>query len=89
MRVAVENGKHRSLAVWELDLNKQSDGFQCKIPKFFAGLTGSPSEVRKVIGMWAETGEKLDPFSNIITPAFAKLRMIDFVLSLKEKKGPP
>lgn len=88
VRIAVESGKHRPLAVWELDLNKQSNYFQCKTPKFFAGLTGNPSEVRKIIEIWTKTGEKRDPFSNvIITPAFAKPGMIDFVLNLKEEKG--
>lgn len=87
-RITIENGKRRPLAVWELNLNKRFDYFQSKTPKFFTGLTGDPNQVRKIVKMWFETGDKRDPFSHvIITPIFAKPNMIEITLNLKKEKG--
>ncbi|MDW8028413.1 MAG: N-acetyltransferase [Armatimonadota bacterium] len=49
VRIAIEDGKKRPLAVWELDLLKENFEGQSKQPTFFVTLTHEATEIRKIL----------------------------------------
>jgi len=69
-RVAIEEGRRRPLAIWEKPLSSSSrhvaDSFA-----FYLTLTNHASEIRQVIRLWNEGGDKRNPFARVIfTPLF-------------------
>lgn len=86
IRVAIEEGKRRPLAVWEkplLSAQKSSHSLQ-----FFLTLTYGPGGIRKVIRLWDESGDERNPFAHIVfTPLFSTPAAVALIHRLKEERG--
>jgi len=87
-RIAIENGKRRSLAIWEKSLSSvclKSRGPSTSL--FFLTLTHSSSEIRQVIRLWEEGGDARNPFAHVIfTPLFSQPSAIATIQQLKEER---
>ncbi len=83
VRARMETGKRRPLVVWEKRLTpKVSSG----CPLFFLSLTHSPSEIRRLIHLWDESGDGRDPFARVIfTPLFSSSSTLTLMRQLKEE----
>ena len=86
-RVAIEEGRRRPLAIWEKPLSSSSrhvaDSFA-----FYLTLTNHASEIRQVIRLWNEGGDKRNPFARVIfTPLFSRRSAINLVRRLKDELG--
>jgi queuine/archaeosine tRNA-ribosyltransferase len=87
-RVAIEEGKRRPLVVWEKPIH--SVGCQSIVPSptFFLTLTHTPWEIRKIIRLWNDSGDKRDPFSHVIfTPLFSKPAAITVIRQIKDERN--
>lgn len=86
-RVAIENGKCRPLAVWEKLLTQSSCPI-VDVPAFFLTLTHTPSEIRQVVRLWDESGDRRNPFAYaIFTPLFSTPGTIAIIRQIKEERG--
>jgi N-acetylglutamate synthase-like GNAT family acetyltransferase len=87
IRVAVEDGKRRPLAVWEKRL--PSPTYQlANPPTFFLTLTHHASEIRQVIRLWNESGDTRNPFAHVVfTPLFSERATIAVIRRLKDEFG--
>lgn len=86
-RIGLDNGKRRPLVVWEKILTST---IQERKPfstfSFFITLTSHANEIRKIIHLWDESGDKRNPFKQIIfTPLFSPRATITLIRELKEK----
>jgi len=87
-RVAIEEGKHRPLAVWEKQLDRGTRERIVIHPQFFMTLTNYPKEVRDVVRLWDETGDERNPFEQVIfTPLFSSPATITLIRQLKYERG--
>ncbi len=85
VRVSIESGKRRPLAVWEKVLPRHAS---IKRPHFFLTLSGRAGEIRKILHLWEEGGDVRQPFSHIIfTPLFTSLSTISLIRDIKERLG--
>lgn len=87
-QIAVEEGKHRPLAVWEKQLLPPAPSFVSNSPSFFVSLTHGASEIRRIVQLWDESGDQRDPFAHVIfTPLFSQPGTIALIRHLKERRG--
>ncbi len=88
IRVAIEKGRSRPLAVWEKSLPASTQPLKSLFPTFFATLTHQPGAIRNIIRLWDESGDERDPFAHVIfTPLFSNLGTIKLIQSLKDERG--
>lgn len=88
VRIGIEDGKERPLAVWELDLRKETFEEQSKAPTFFVTLTHEATEIRKILRLWDESGDKRNPFAHLVfTPLFSKPATVATIRQLKDQRG--
>ncbi len=83
VRIAIEQGRKRPLAVWEKSLSPALPP-----PQFFLTLTNHPKAIRDLLSLWEEGGDIRDPFANLIlTPLFVRSSALDIVQVLKGERG--
>ena len=88
IRVAMEEGKSRPLAVWEKPLQSTYQQSRNTSPVFFVTLTYQPTGIRKIVKLWDESGDKRDPFAHVIfTPLFSQPGTINLIRTLKFERG--
>lgn len=86
-RVAIEEGKRRPLALWEMWLPRKEPSYAPAL-QFFATLTNHPKAVRDVLRLWENAGNTQDPFQRVVfTPLFSSPKTRAIIRSLKEERG--
>ncbi|MCS7266248.1 MAG: GNAT family N-acetyltransferase, partial [Armatimonadetes bacterium] len=71
-----------------LDLLKENFEGQSKQPTFFVTLTHEATEIRKILRLWDESGDRRNPFAHLIfTPLFSKPATIATIRQLKDQRG--
>lgn len=87
-RVAIEEGKRRPLAVWEKQLPPYVLLPDEGLPLFFLSLTHGASEIRKIIQLWDESGDRRNPFVRVVfTPLFSQAGTVTLIRRLKEERN--
>jgi len=85
VRVRVEKGKRRPLAVWERKISLED---AVDSPIFFITLTHHATEIRDIIRLWDESGDPRDPFAHVIfTPLFSSSSTVRLIRQLKDERG--
>lgn len=88
-RTGIEEGKSRSLAVWQLPV--RAPVRQRVRPTFYLSLTGEAGGIRGIQERWDRDGAavgRTDPFAHVtFTPVFMNDRAVDTVRALHETRG--